>query len=191
MARSKIVKFVEKACSWITGFGRWIGARRLLFVWSAISVAVALFFGISSAIQFYNSNIVGDMGVFVLTYIFETTFVFLKLFVPMMILVIATKYIFDSNGKRGGRASETFRLSLAAALFIGLVIGALYYANAGHIIGNNPGEYCDAGAICLFNWQIARLAATAFLSYSAVLFIAFLALRGVYDELSFMLSKNK
>jgi hypothetical protein len=190
MAKQKITTTVEKVCDGIAAIGRWIGARRVLFVWSAFSVAVALFFGITKGIRLYGSN--ADINVIVLAQFLDTVFMFLKLFVPMFMLVVATKYIFDSMNRTDKGASETLRLSFAAAVLAGLAIAALYYLDAGHIIGEGANcKYCDAGKACYFSWDMVGLAGKAFLASSAGVLLTILGLRGIYTELSFMLSGKK
>ena len=186
----KLAKAATSACNWVMRVGRWVGARRFLFVWSAMSVAVALFMGGVESLYLYKTNYILDMDIFVLTRVMDITFMFLKLFVPMFMLVLAVKYIFDCDGRHSGRASETFRLSLIAAVFIGLLVAAFYYVNAGHIIGVNPSRYCQAGAVCWFNWGMLGLAGKAFLASSVGLLLMFLGLRGIYAELSYVLSKK-
>ncbi|MDR2268813.1 MAG: hypothetical protein LBD94_01355 [Rickettsiales bacterium] len=191
MAKSKFIKFVEKACNIILHIGRWIGARRVLFVWSAASFAIAMYLGVTESVRLYDSNFVMDTNMFVLTRFLAMGFAFLKLFAPIFILVVAVKYIFDYHGKADGRASETFRASLIASVIAGLAIGAFYYMDAGHIIGNNPSDYCGADTVCTFNWKMLVLAIEAAAAWGAVLFVTILGLRGIYTELSFMLTKRK
>ncbi|MDR1071445.1 MAG: hypothetical protein LBL21_02280 [Rickettsiales bacterium] len=187
----KITKFVKKACDAVMRIGRWIGARRVLFVWSAASFAIAAFFGINSTIESFGADYIADMNVLALTLFLNVFLLFVKLFVPMLVLVIAAKMIFDYSGRQTGKPSETFRLSFLASAITGLAIGALYYLNAGHIIGSNASLYCDAGARCLFNWGMLALAAKAFLISGIGVMLTILGMRGIYTELTFMLSKRK
>jgi hypothetical protein len=190
MAKQKIITTVEKVCDGIAAIGRWIGARRVLFVWSAFSVATALFFGITEGIMLYKSN--ADISVIVIAQFLSIVFVFLKLFVPMFMMIIATKYIFDSMNRTDKGASETLRLSFAAAALAGLTVAALYYLDAGNIIGEGAGgKYCDAGKTCYFSWGMAGLAGKAFLASGIGVLLTILGLRGIYTELSFMLSGKK
>jgi hypothetical protein len=118
-------------------------------------------------------------------------FLFLKLFSPMFLLIVAVKYIFDCTNRNDNGASETLRLSFAASAFAGLAVGAFYYLDAGHIIGANASQYCADGAVCLFNWGMAGLAGRMFLISGAWMMAALLSLRGIYSELSFMLKRKK
>jgi hypothetical protein len=170
--------------------GRAVGARRVLFVWSAMCVAVSLYIAVANGLAQYQGNFIVDMNTFVLTGILGALMMFLKLFSPMLIIVIATKLIFDCGGKHLGRASETFRLSFFSSATIGVIIAALYYLNAGHIIGSNPSLYCGAGDICLFSWNMLEMAGKVFLIYFAGFFALFLALRGIYEHISYPLEKR-
>ena len=190
MAKIKIVKTVRAVCDRVLNVGRWIGARRFLFVWSAVSFGLALYIGIAEGVGVYTSGIVLDMDIFMLTRALDVVVMFLKLFVPMLMLVVAAKYIFDCDGRHMGRASRTFRLSLWASVFIGLAVASLYYANAGNIIGNNPGNFCVSGLVCWFNWPMVGLAARAFAASAICALLTILGMRGIYTELSFMLSKK-
>lgn len=190
MAKPKLVKFVEKICDRVMGIGRWVGARRFLFVWSAMSFGVALYIGVNDAIGLYAANYILDINIFVLTRVLDIMFMFLKIFVPMFMLVVATKYIFDCNGKNIGRSSDTFKLSIWASVMAGLLIAAFYYMDAGHIIGDNPGRICADGAVCWFSWKMLSLAGWAFLAGFICTMLTLLGLRGIYTELSFMLSKK-
>jgi hypothetical protein len=171
--------------------GRWIGARRVLFVWSAASFAIAAFLGIASVVESFGADHIADMNVFALTLFLNVFLLFVKLFVPMLVLVIAAKMIFDYSGRQTGKSSETFRLSLLASAITGLATGALYYLNAGHIIGSNASLYCEAGTKCLFDWGMLALAGKAFLISGLVSFLALLGMRGIYTELTFMLARKK
>jgi hypothetical protein len=188
MAMRELVKAFKSIGDGLLTIGRIIGARRFLFVWSAFCVATALFFGISESINLYNSNFVTNMNIFVFTRFLEIVFLFIRLFVPMFILIIAIKYIFD---KTDGHASETFKLSSIISLVIGLAIAALYYFDMTHVIGSNNNTFCAVGEACKFNWSIVWVAAKAFLGYSVASLVTLLGLRGVYNELTFMLSKKK
>jgi len=188
--KQKFIKKAESACNAVMRIGRWVGARRFLFVWSAISVAVALFVGAVESVYLYKTNYILNTDIFVLTRLMDAIFLFLKLFTPMFVLVLAVKYIFDCNGKHSGRASETFRLSFIAAMSIGLLIAVFYYLNAGLIIGSNPSRYCTAGTVCWFSWGMLGLAGRAFLTSGLGLLLTFLGLRGIYTELSYILSKK-
>lgn len=191
MAKNKFLKSVGHACGIITGIGRRIGARRLLFVWSAFSAGIAAYLGVSETIGLYSSYPVSGMNLFVLTRFITIIFAFLKIFVPMFVLVVAMKYIFDADGKRDGRASKTFYSAMIASIVIGLAVGALYYMDAGHIIGNNSSIYCMDGMTCMFSWNMLLLAAEAFAAAAIGSFIMILGMRGVYTELSFMLARKK
>jgi hypothetical protein len=109
----------------------------------------------------------------------------------MFLLIVAMKYIFDCTSRTDSGASETLRLSFVAAIIAGLVIGAFYYLNAGHIIGENASPYCATGTVCPFNWQILGLAAKAFLISGTGTLLTIIGFRSIYNELSFMLSKKK
>jgi hypothetical protein len=187
----KIARFIKNACGTVMRIGRWLGARRVLFAWSAASFAIAAFFGIYAAAESYAASRALDINVLVMTMFLNIFILFMKLFVPILMLVVATKLIFDYNGRQSGKASETFRLSFLAALVTGLAVGAFYYMDAGHIIGANAGQYCEAGARCLFNWKMLGLAAKAFLVSGIGTLLTILGLRGIYAELTYMLSKKK
>jgi hypothetical protein len=188
MAMRELVKAFKSIGDGLLTIGRIIGARRFLFVWSAFCVATALFFGISESINLYNSNFVTNMNVFVFTRFLEIIFLFVRLFVPMFIFIIAIKYIFD---KTDGHSSETFKVSGVISLVIGLLIGSLYYLDMTHVIGSNNNVFCAVGEVCKFNWNILWVAAKAFIGYSVVSLVTLLGLRGIYTEMTFMLSKKK
>ena len=187
---TRIAGAVKAVCARITAVGRWIGARRFLFVWSAVSFGIAAHIGLREAIGLYSGNFVMDVDMFVLTRALDILFTFLKLFVPMFMLVVAAKYIFDCDHRSMGSASRTFRLSMIAAVAAGIAVAAFYYMNAGHIIGNNPGRYCADGLVCIFNWDMAALAGRVFLATAVGMLMTLLGLRGVYAETSFMLTKK-
>ena len=170
------------------GLGHAIGARRFLFVWSAICVAVSLYFGITGAISLYSTNFVTNMGTFLLSQILGTALLFAKIFSPMFILVVAIKYIFDGND---GHPSETLKVSLFVSILFGLFIGMFAYLDAGHIVGNNIGMYCEHGARCWFSWPMLWMACKMFLGSMVGMLALIIGFRGIYNELSFMLSKNK
>ncbi|MDR1826474.1 MAG: hypothetical protein LBQ49_02155 [Rickettsiales bacterium] len=191
MAKIKIVGVIKAVCDRVLGIGRRIGARRFLFVWSAVSFGIALYAGLGDTIRLYSTNVILEPDMFVLTRTLDVVFGFLRLFVPMFILVVAAKYIFDFDGKHTGRASATFKTAVFASVAAGLAIAVFYYLDAGHIIGgNNPGRLCADGAVCRFGWDMLSLAGQAFLASALGILLTLLGLRGVYDELSFMLTKK-
>jgi len=190
MAKIKIVPTLRAICARVLNAGRRVGARRFLFVWSAVAFGVALYAGLGESVRLYSANVVLEMDIFVLTRVLDVMFTFLRLFVPMLMLVIAAKYIFDYDGRHIGGAGRTLRLSIIAAVSAGLVIAVVYYLDAGHIIGNNPGRICADGAVCRFGWKMLAFAGERFLATSIGILLTLLGLRGMYDELSFMLTKN-
>jgi len=170
--------------------GRRIGARRFLFVCSAAAMAVALFLVVPSAVQSFNSNYITDMSGFIAMQFLYILFHFMKLFVPAFLFVVVAKFVFDNNHRDDSSASETLRLAFFASVILGLIVAALQYLNAGHIIGSNGGYYCQPGIRCLFNWGMVMLAGRAFLASAFIFLMGILGLRGIYSELSFMLAKK-
>ena len=182
MAKNKIVRFFSAAGSLVVAVGRWIGARRALFVWSAVSAAIALYFGLTTGIGAYVPGAMPDLNMFVFALFVEILKAFVKVFVPILILVIAMKYVFDFDS--GAKSSETFRLSAAASVLIGLFVGAFYYYDASQT------AYCVVGN-CIFKWAVLEPVLLSFLVSSVVLFTTFLGLRGIYTELTFMFGRKK
>jgi hypothetical protein len=188
MAKKKITGIVAKIAGWLGKVGRGIGGRRVLFAWSAACVAISAFSGVFESIQIYNNHIVDDLGAFTLVQFLEALFMFVKLFTPMFLIVIATKYIFDSSDKH--KATATLKLSFAASLAVGLAAGAFFYLDAGHIIGSGAAsKYCAGGSTCLFSWDIAKYVGLATTVSTVIMLAIILGLRGIYNELSFMLHK--
>jgi hypothetical protein len=191
MAKLKIVRILRAVCDRVLDIGRRVGARRFLFVWSAVAFGIALYAGLGDAIALYSANVVIDLDMFVLTRVLDVVFTFLRLFVPMFMLVIAAKYIFDYDGRHTGGAGRTFRLSLIGAIVAGLCIAVVYYLDAGHMLGSNPGRICPDGTVCRFGWKMLSLAGERFLASSIGILLTILGLRGIYTELSFMLTKKQ
>jgi len=192
---AKITKTAAMAaigsCNLIMRIGRWIGARRTLFVWSAASVAITAFVRVPDAISIYMSGHVTNMTWFLIGQLIMTIDIFLKIFAPIFIMVIAAKYIFDCRSQDMGRASFTFKLSFWTSIVIGLLIAVLFYFDSGNVIGAKlGGSLCASGQICWFNWSMLYAAGRVFLATGITTFILMLGLRGVYNELSFMLEKR-
>ena len=184
-SNKNIINAIRKVFNGILTIGREIKARRFLFIWSAICVGISIFFGISHSMVLYSNNYVTNMNIFVFTRLLEAIFLFIKLFVPMFMLTMAMKYIFDGNNEK---SSETFKIAFFASIVFGLLLGTIYYLDAVHIIGNNSNALCAAD-VCGFSWSILWYATKAFIAVTIASLSMILGLRGIYKELSFMFSK--
>ena len=184
-------KAVTQSCNLIMRIGRWIGARRALFVWSAASVAIMAFVRVPEAVSIYMSGQVNNLTLFLVGQFMIAIVLFLKIFAPIFIMIIASKYIFDCRINNMGRASFTFKLSFWISAIIGLAIAALYYFDSGNIIGGQFGsQFCTAGQVCWFSWPMLWMAGRVFLGTGITMFMLIVGLRGIYNESSFMLEKK-
>jgi len=184
-------KAVTSSCNLFMRVGRWIGARRVLFVWSAMSLAITAFVRVPDAASIYMSGQVNNLTLFLVGQLMIAIVLFLKLFSPIFIMIIAAKYIFDCRGNNMGRASFTFKLSFWISIIIGFAIAMLYYLDAGNIIGGKFGSsFCTAAQVCWFSWNMLYMAVRVFLGTGITIFMLVVGLRGIYNESSFMLEKK-
>ena len=187
----KAITAAKSSCNLVMRIGRAIGARRTLFVWSATSFAIAAFIVVPNAIAIYKSGLIVNLTFFMTGQIAAMVSLFLRFFAPMFLLVVAAKYIFDCPDRRAPKPSFTFKLSAYLSILIGLLVAVLYYLDGGNMIGAQTGSaVCAAGEVCRFSWALLYMAGRAFLATSVIMFLLFLGLRGIYDQLSFMLEKK-
>jgi len=189
MAKSKAFSFIARIAEWFVNLGRKVGARRALFVWSAISFAMALMVVWTVAPDSYVVNGFWNINGFIISQIKTLLLIFLEVFTPMFMLIVAAKYIFDRVNIKANGMSRTLKISFAAAAFVGIAAATLNYLDAGNFIGAGTGSYC-AAARCFFNLKMLLLAGEVFMLYGVGTLLLLLALRGIYTELSYMLAKN-